>query len=342
MTYIANPIYDSVFKYLMEDDKVAKILLSALLQKEVVDLQMRRHEYTNMQQTSISLFRIDFSARVRNSDGSENLILIELQKTWLITETLRFRQYLGAQYINKENVLEEEAAVNTKKGYGLPIVAIYILGHKVGDIKEPVIYVKRQYLDYNSNFIDKGVPDKFIESLTHDSVIVQLPYLQGKMRNRLERLLNLFDQQYIVKGNEHLLEINEDNMDEEGQIVVKRLSQAALAPEIRRNMQVEDEILTEIEGRDTTIMIKNKEIQEKETELKRQKTKIQKNKATIQKNEATIQKNEATIRAKEKAIIEQNQQLKVSISLLADRGMKISDIAKSLFISEEDIIKILG
>ena len=35
MTIIANPVYDTVFKFLMEDNRVAKILLSALLQKEV-------------------------------------------------------------------------------------------------------------------------------------------------------------------------------------------------------------------------------------------------------------------------------------------------------------------
>ena len=35
MVLIANPIYDSVFKYMMEDDRVAKIMLSALLQKEI-------------------------------------------------------------------------------------------------------------------------------------------------------------------------------------------------------------------------------------------------------------------------------------------------------------------
>ena len=46
MTIIANPLYDSVFKYLMEDEKVARMLLSALLQKDVLELQMRRHEYT--------------------------------------------------------------------------------------------------------------------------------------------------------------------------------------------------------------------------------------------------------------------------------------------------------
>ena len=34
MTIIANPIYDVVFKYMMEDERVAKLLLSALLQKE--------------------------------------------------------------------------------------------------------------------------------------------------------------------------------------------------------------------------------------------------------------------------------------------------------------------
>ena len=33
---VANPIYDSVFKYLMEDNRVAKTVLSALLKKEVV------------------------------------------------------------------------------------------------------------------------------------------------------------------------------------------------------------------------------------------------------------------------------------------------------------------
>ena len=44
MTIIANPIYDAVFKFLMEDKKVAKILLSALLKKEIIDLEMRRHD----------------------------------------------------------------------------------------------------------------------------------------------------------------------------------------------------------------------------------------------------------------------------------------------------------
>ena len=72
----------------MEDNKLAKILLSALLKKESVELEMRRHEYSTAHLDKISLFRIDFAARIRNADGSGNMILIELQKTWLPTETL--------------------------------------------------------------------------------------------------------------------------------------------------------------------------------------------------------------------------------------------------------------
>ena len=30
--HVANPIYDSVFKYIMEDERIAKTMLSALLE----------------------------------------------------------------------------------------------------------------------------------------------------------------------------------------------------------------------------------------------------------------------------------------------------------------------
>ena len=34
VVYVANPLYDSVFKYLMEDDRIAKTILAALLKKD--------------------------------------------------------------------------------------------------------------------------------------------------------------------------------------------------------------------------------------------------------------------------------------------------------------------
>ena len=322
MTIIANPIYDVVFKFMMEDNKVAKLLLSALLQKEIFSLEMRQHEYTAMQQSRISLFRIDFSANVRDSDGTERLILIELQKTWLKTETLRFRQYLGTQYLNKDNMKGRQ---ENPDNYGLPIVSIYILGHQLGDLTEPVVYVSRHYLDYDSNPIIKGVPDPFIESLTHDSIIVQIPFLKGRMRNRLERLLNIFDQDYRLKNNEHLLEIDEEKFQPDEQVVVTRLLKAAASPDVIRAMEVEDEILSEIEARDTTIMIKDKIIEEKEQV-------IEEKEQMIEEKEQMIEEKEQVIEEKEQVIEEKDQMIRTMVELLIRQGICLEEIASQLSI----------
>ena len=95
MIYIANPIYDVVFKYLMDDERIARTILSALLRMDITHIEVRPHEYPNSQRDTLSVFRIDFAATVREDDGSTHLVLIELQKTWLETETLRFRQYFA-------------------------------------------------------------------------------------------------------------------------------------------------------------------------------------------------------------------------------------------------------
>lgn len=198
MIHIANPIYDSVFKYLMEDERVARTLLSALLKKEVVSVEMRRNEYANVGRRDISMFRIDFGAKVREADGRVHLVLIELQKTWLPTETLRFRQYLGAQYSNQGNMLKEDLAPSR---YAIPMVAVYLLGHLVGNITEPVLYVKHKAYNYEGHEVTEGMPDPFVESLTHDSIIVQIPRLHGRINNRLDRVLSVFDQTQKEKGN---------------------------------------------------------------------------------------------------------------------------------------------
>lgn len=272
MVNIANPIYDSVFKYLMEDERIAKTLISALLKKEVVEVDMRRNEYTNGTRDNISMFRIDFGARIKEEDGSTKLVLIELQKTWLETETLRFRQYLGAQYANPENILKD----CENDGYGIPMIAVYLLGHKVGDIEEPVLYVKHKALDYDGNHVTKGVPDPFVDSLTHDSIIVQIPRLRGHVNNRLDKVLSVFDQRLKEKGNHQVLSVDEDkfNGDLEMMHILHRLITAASDSKLRQDMNVEDEFFSAIENRDTALMQKDKTIAEQGETIAEQKEQI--------------------------------------------------------------------
>ncbi len=73
MIYVANPIYDSVFKYLMEDERVARTVLSALLKKDVVSVELRPHEYANETNDKISMFRIDFRDETHPYRTSEDV-----------------------------------------------------------------------------------------------------------------------------------------------------------------------------------------------------------------------------------------------------------------------------
>ena len=345
MTTIANPIYDSVFKFMLEDERVARILLSALLKKEVRDLEMRSNEYTNLSQTRISLFRLDFTARIEDNKGMEHLVLIELQKTWLSTETLRFRQYLGTQYLNDKNMVKQD----NPRGYGLPIITIYILGHKLGDLQQPVVYVRRRYLDYDNIEITEGVPDPFIESLTHDSIIVQVPYLKGRSRNRLERLLKVFDQENKDSQDPHLLNINDEGMEAEERLLVDRLMRAAISSDIRRSMSVEDEILSEIEARDTTIMMKDKTIAQKdETIALKDETIALKDETIAQKDETIALKDETialkdeTIALKDDELQRKNDMLRSAALALHKKGLSIEELSAILIISADEARALLG
>ena len=279
MIYIANPIYDIVFKYLMEDERVVKILLSALLKKTVVEVEMRKHEYSNVQRDKISMFRIDFGAKVCEEDGSIRLVLIELQKTWLETETLRFRQYLGAQYANPDNMLKDDEHISQ----GIPMVAVYLLGHRVGDIEEPVLYVKHESYDYEGNVVTKGLPDPFVESLTHNSILVQIPRLHGHVNNRLEEILSIFDQTRKNRDNRQVIDINEADYadDAEMMLIIHRLLAAAADAQVRQDMNAEEIYLQPIEDRDTAIMQRDKQLAEKEEQFAEKEEQLEQSRSVI-------------------------------------------------------------
>lgn len=307
---VANPIYDAVFKYLMEDERIAKTLLSALLKKEVVEVEVRRHEYTNGSRDKISMYRIDFGAKVRQEDGSLKLILIELQKTWLETETLRFRQYLGAQYALPDNIIKED----NPDGYAIPMITVYLLGHRVGDIEEPVLYVSHKSFDYDGNEVTKGMPDPFVESLVHDSIIVQIPRLRGRVNNRLDQVLSVFDQSFKNKSNRQVMNIDEAKYegDEEMKHIIHRLLSAASDAELRHEMNVEDEYFTALENRDTTIMLREQKIKELDAQLAEQDAQLAEQGAQLAEQGAQLAEQGAQLAEKDKALMSSAKALKAA------------------------------
>jgi DNA repair exonuclease SbcCD ATPase subunit len=270
---VANPIYDIVFKYLMEDERIARTILSALLKQEVVEVHMRRNEYSDQSRQNLSIFRIDFGATICKADGGRQTILIEIQKAWVDSELLRFRQYLGAQYGNKEN-MEGKG----RDSSALPMVAVYLLGHTVRNIDAPVVYVSHNVYDYDDNLVEGGMHNPFVESLTHNSIIVQIPRLHGKINNRLDKVLSIFDQTHTVGSNSQTVDIDPSvyGDDAEMEPIMRRLMEATCDSSVRRAMDVEDEFFSVIKDREAEIMAKDKQIAEKNVAVKEMTAKLSK------------------------------------------------------------------
>jgi len=178
---IANPIYDVVFKYLLEDKKAAKLLLEAILEKEIIDLEFKPQEYTtDIEDKSLTVYRIDFKAKIKLNKDETKIVLIELQKAKFYTDIMRFRRYLGKQYSNEDNTIKKENSIKA-----LPIITIYFIAYTLKELKDiPIIYVKREYIDKSTNkIINKR--SEFIEALTHDSIIVQIKEIKNKKQKTI-------------------------------------------------------------------------------------------------------------------------------------------------------------
>ncbi|WPL19814.1 PD-(D/E)XK nuclease family transposase [Thiorhodovibrio winogradskyi] len=247
--HIANPMYDTVFKYLLEDNALAKLLIGTILQEDILSLEFCPQERTQQIERPgkrvLTVYRMDFAARVRNVEGIERQVLIELQKAKFATDILRFRRYLGAQYRDPENIrmVTRESGDQTREG--IPILTIYFLGHALEHSEAPVIHVRRDCVDLASGQ-SLAQAEPFIESLTHDSYVIQIPKLKGQRRTAVEEMLQLFDQSRTGRDR-HYLSIDEQDIPPEYRPLLRRLQQAAAEPEIADAMELEDEILEELQ-----------------------------------------------------------------------------------------------
>ena len=204
--FIANPIFDTVFKHLMENNRVARFFVETIIGQPVESIQVTTQERTFLKVPStiegreltqeeitkiaelLSVLRYDFVATIRTAEGHKK-VLIEIQKAKNVLDLMRFRNYLGEQYKRKDKITVD--GKETEKT--LPIITIFLLGFKLPEADAVVIHISRTYRDVISRRV-LHVKSEFIECLTHDSYVVQIPRIKGKGRSRLEKMLNVFEQ----------------------------------------------------------------------------------------------------------------------------------------------------
>lgn len=252
MIQILNPLYDSSFKFLMEDERVARVMLSALLKRKVLRLEQQAQERAaemrdRATDKELGLYRMDYVAAVETEGGGEETVSIEMQKAWMETEMARFRRYLGVRYSDPDNV-------NHADGSPRHIVTIYILGHNIRETTEAIAYAYGgRLVDYDGNPAATGDgrtgrgDGKFVSSLTHDTIIVQVRRLPERPRNIAERFMSVFDQRAKSRRDRHILNYDDKMGGEEVTPLVRRLSSALVDEKLLDKMELEEEMQTEME-----------------------------------------------------------------------------------------------
>lgn len=286
MIQIANPIYDSVFKYMMQNNKVCIILLSALLNRDIVEVEVLNNEVIRTDLKKFAVLRLDFLAKIKNPDGTLETVSIELQKAEKSTEIARFRGYLASLYDTRANDIKivkrknrKGEIVDVEKKTPYHIVAIYILGHALDGIDEPVIYNNPNPVGPTGEPIKNALSNPFFNNLTHNTIIVQIPRLRQNVQSRVEKFLDIFDQSKKMPKNEHYLLLDEDYDDKpEGyDAIVRRLAGAAADKQTKMAMDMEDEYAEDLANWTELEDI----VEEQKEQLKQQKEQLSQKDAII-------------------------------------------------------------
>jgi hypothetical protein len=246
---IANPIYDVVFKRLMENEKVAKFFISTLLEQTVENIEIKPQEYTYKgelettkgiqeaeerirERFSIWVYRLDFIATIKTDTGEYKKVLIEIQKAKNPIDLMRFRNYLAEQYKKEDKI--------NKKNVILPITTIYILGFKLPEIESPCISVARNYIDLinKTTLLQKS---EFVEKLTHDCFVVQVDRITDRYQTQLDKLLSVFEQRNFTDDKEITKDFTHEPDMEELKTITDILHYVGTDPKERKQIEIEQE-----------------------------------------------------------------------------------------------------
>ena len=259
---IANPIYDVVFKRLMEDNRIAKFFIGTLLEQTIESVEVKPQEFTYTDEfAGLAVFRLDFIATVKTESGEFKKILIEIQKAKNQIDLMRFRNYLAEQY-KKEDIVNDTKVI-------LPITTIYILGFKLPEIDTSCVKVERNYKDLvNKKIIN--VKSEFIEKLTHDSYIVQVERITDRYQTRLDKLLSVFEQTNFIDSTKITKEFTHETDVEEVKIITDILHYSGTDPVEKKKIEVEQEAWRTVDALTGDLREKSEKLFQENQDLKKQ------------------------------------------------------------------------
>ena len=316
---IANPLYDVVFKHLMENTRVASYFIETFIGEKVENLTLLAQESTYFKWLEtydklelepedlellkkITVIRLDFVATIKTEDGEYKKVLIEIQKARDTADVMRFRTYLAEQYKRKEAITVD----NKTETEPLPIITIYLLGFNLLESDAVVLRVGRFCYDMIENkTVNVKIP--LVEKLTHDCYMVQLGRITGKMQTRLEKVLSVFEQRYFINTKKKTAKKYPHATDD---VTV------CLMLKILEHINADPKLRSDIEAEWATHDVLNTMVIDKEKKIRKQAKTIEAQTKTIEAKDKTLKAKDKTLKAKDKALTKANAKIKELEELL--------------------------
>ncbi len=351
---IPNPVYDVVFKYLMEDPESAKIVLSTLIGYKILNLEFEPQSFTNKieneeTEKGLKLFHLDFSATIELPDGKREIIVIELQKSKIPSDIFRFKRYLAKNYLRKfsKQVWNEKDNIFETKEFNYRIFPIYIFNFWVeNEVKDLAIKVSRER---KGIFSDKKLEKEceFIDFIGFDYLIIQLPYISNvqesdfandEYKTKLYQLLKLFDQENQLTDNRHrLLFIRKLFPGWIDRLILRLQSASSDFPDLEEQMLVEEEYVRYLREANNKVARYEAILKENLEKLSQKDAELEKSKEEITQKEVELEKKEVELEKKEVELEKKTQQLLDLAKMLKSYNVPVETIIEKTGLTKSEI-----
>jgi hypothetical protein len=352
---LLNPLFDSVFKYLLEDLEVAKNLIQAIIKKEVLDLIPAPQEASDVElkhkYSQIGMIRQDYVAIIKtlSDTGKEEIekVMIEVQKSPIAPEISRFRNYLSDKYRKKSSLGKEEKYLTIK--------TIYLI-EEVFNSKLPAVLGRRGvYYDELENQQYSGEKDEIVELFNHDSWFIQTELLPSEFKDELMYILSVFAPLFRKSPKDRFIDIPDDKiLIKKHKIlerILRRLQAATQDTKINTSVDIEIDYENFIENNiSLAIEYKEKAEQERkqkeEAEKKAEQERKQKEEAEKKAEQERKQKEEAEKKAeqerkqKEEAKVREEETKRKLAHKMKKYNEPIDEIIKETGLTREEIEKL--
>jgi hypothetical protein len=337
----------------MADYESALIVLSTLINEKIKKLHLEPLTHPEKKEPiskvkdpktedDVRLFHLDFTATIELADGTEELIMIELQKASEPEDIFRFKRYISKNFQKKTVVEVTDIQTQAIKIVERPIrlIPIFILNFRIeNEINDLLININRLKTGVFKNETLKK-HNEFIDNLSYDLLVVQLPnlqnineedYIHDEYKKRLFALLKLFDQKERVRGNEHRLRLIRKFFPGFLDRVIARLQAASIDnPDLEEQMLIEDEYLKALIERDNKIAFFQEKFEMTKEALDLAQEQLEQELKIRQEKDLILQEKDQILQEKDRLI-------RNSVKMLKSIGVSIEDIQAQTGLSKAEI-----